>query len=779
MKTPWFERPWVASALFWGVMLTAWLGLYGHALLEPGNHLFMSHGDGLKNAYTYLYYIQQNESWTEFEGMLYPFGEHFVYTDCIPLMGLMMRALDSWFPGTGASAIPVLNLAMILSILIGGWLVFRILVELDVRPHLAAWVAPGIILLSPPSLRLGFGHYAMAFLWMIPLVWWLWIKWWKAPRKMGWLATMALANLCLFFIHPYPGLMGVGFQLVAISLATVFRKVSWQKGATGIAIAVFLPILLFRLPIALVDTHPDRTDNPSGLFSFRAELDDIFVPTTAPLRPLLDQVVDIHQKAEALNYVGLPAVLWIGFLIAGVIRRISHKEWPTWIQALSSNQLWGLSLLAALPMLIFAFGFPFSSFPKLAEVFPVFKQFRAVGRFAWMFYFTFTAGAVLSLQAWWVQAESQSMRRWVLAGIVFSGGIWLWEGIDQHRPLVAEYHRNPQFFEPSQMPEDWQEVYEAVDAESFQAILPLPFCFMGSEQFHLPMDWRIIQPSFTFSAASGLPLMTGMLTRTDMAETRQLVELIAPDWYPKKLEKQLDADHDILVLFAKIPLSLHETSLRLKGKLLHETETLAAYALSPKDLFANQSHQWWTWAQAKDAPIWDGTSDWPQDSTGTSWYLDGPTPEVIPRKAGDQAWHLPKSGKHLLHEFEPYTFAAGKTYELSVWGYNAPQDALNMYLRLGVETWNSDREAWEQKYVVCDQARVVTEEWSLISLRFEVPEPNEPVRIFSWGTNHDYGEVIYDEMLIHEQGKDVWRWIESDDFPRTLFWNNHWIDQPK
>ena len=63
-----------------------WLiGFYGNIIFDPNNHLFSVDGDGIKNYFTYAYQIKHNHSFINFEGMNYPYGEHFLYTDCHPV----------------------------------------------------------------------------------------------------------------------------------------------------------------------------------------------------------------------------------------------------------------------------------------------------------------------------------------------------------------------------------------------------------------------------------------------------------------------------------------------------------------------------------------------------------------------------------------------------------------------------------------------------------------------------------------------------------------------
>ena len=49
---------------------------YGKILLHPNSYLFSADGDAMKNYYTYAYFIKNNHSNTNFEGMNYPYGEH-------------------------------------------------------------------------------------------------------------------------------------------------------------------------------------------------------------------------------------------------------------------------------------------------------------------------------------------------------------------------------------------------------------------------------------------------------------------------------------------------------------------------------------------------------------------------------------------------------------------------------------------------------------------------------------------------------------------------------
>jgi len=65
--------------------LIAWV-LYGAQFETWGNQIPGTGEDGAKNYYTVAYHIEHDSSYTWFNGMNYPYGEHAVYTDNQPLV---------------------------------------------------------------------------------------------------------------------------------------------------------------------------------------------------------------------------------------------------------------------------------------------------------------------------------------------------------------------------------------------------------------------------------------------------------------------------------------------------------------------------------------------------------------------------------------------------------------------------------------------------------------------------------------------------------------------
>ena len=108
--------------LLLGILLVMVGFFYRQPLLEP-NQTFMGGGfDGLKNYYTPWYHAKYDSTYTHFQGMNYPYGDHVVFADAQPLLSNAIKLF-----GLGDWTVAIVNYALILSIFLTGRLLFRIL----------------------------------------------------------------------------------------------------------------------------------------------------------------------------------------------------------------------------------------------------------------------------------------------------------------------------------------------------------------------------------------------------------------------------------------------------------------------------------------------------------------------------------------------------------------------------------------------------------------------------------------------------------------------------
>jgi len=356
------------------------LFFYGEAMLRPNAYIFRHVGDAVKNYYTYVYHARHDASLTEFNGMQYPYGEHYLYTDCHPILTNIIQALG---PNVEHYSIGIMNFLMLFSIYLTFFLVYFLLLQFKINHWLACLFAITITLLQPQIFRIT-GHMALSYSMAIPLCWILLNQWYKQPSSIILPAILFFTNLIWLFTHAYLGVIVIFFQGCFFLFYSVLNK--RRRWSIGNLIFTAIPIILFRLFLSGTDNHPDRTDNPSGFMNYAAELDDLFLPHHPPLRPFLDNFFSITLQDDAWCYVGISfGILFVIGLFGFLLKKNSLFR-----KSLFSNKALNIAGLSAIVVFMFAATFPFKDFPILIDYFPIVKQFRGTGRFTWVMFYVFS-----------------------------------------------------------------------------------------------------------------------------------------------------------------------------------------------------------------------------------------------------------------------------------------------------------------------------------------------------------------------------------------------------
>ena len=516
--------------LFWG----EWLFHAGSSMLTQGGV------DGIKNYYALSWYLEHNESWTQFEGMNHPNGDLVVFTDGHPLLAWLLRCVGIG----GCAAVGVLNLLILLSILPATWFTSRILQAENISPVPAAFLALLVVVVLPQWERLG-GHFSLSHMWVIPLLVWLLYKTLQSAPSARRNALFALASLALYFTHPYLGLMasglalGVGFWSV---LLTTTQKNKWLGFALGAGI---LPILIFQGWIWVFDTHLNRPTDPSGFWQNHSHIAALLTPQHGPLARLLQGVFNGGNiRWEVRAYIGF-AALALGVVRATLfIRERKVSVDPT--NAAMNVLLGSTSLLA-----LFSLGWIFQAFPALVDWFSPVKNFRVLGRFAWPWVYFVN----LALLGWaWKQSFASKLSRNVLLAVLLLG---FWEAGEWHWALGRESIKTAnKFSEP--LGEAMQDVIEFAAQHGCTSILPLPYFHKGSEFWDTPADELLVEQTMMASFHSGLPMLSSIMSRTSIEETRTHLSWRSPFPYEKNGLHALEVEGNLLVAMRKDLLSPQE-----------------------------------------------------------------------------------------------------------------------------------------------------------------------------------------------------------------------------
>jgi hypothetical protein len=219
---------------------------YGEVILHPNSYFFSNEGDAIKNYFTYAYHIKNDASYLNFSGMNYPYGEHFMYTDCHPVLANLFKFLATKFDFFKEHSIGILNSLMILSIFLTFIVSYFLLLQFKISKWFSVLFAISIAVLAPQIFRMG-GHFALSYSVAIPLSWLLLLKTQVVIRKNFYFILLFLNLLFWLFIHAYLGLIILFFLLSLVSINFLRDKEKRSKISfyTKQFSVLIIPIILF------------------------------------------------------------------------------------------------------------------------------------------------------------------------------------------------------------------------------------------------------------------------------------------------------------------------------------------------------------------------------------------------------------------------------------------------------------------------------------------------------------------------------------------------------
>jgi hypothetical protein len=746
---------------------------YGKVILQPDSYLFNDKGDAVKNYFTYAYHIKHDSSFIDFEGMNYPYGEHFLYTDCHPALAVLIKLSSPVSDFFSTYSIGILNFLMILSVFLTFIICYFLLREFDINKWFSVLFSLGITVLAPQIFRLS-GHFALSYSIAIPLSWFMVIKYLKHNEQSFYLVILFINNLFWIFIHAYLGVIVVSFlTLIVIGKYTLDKsRIKKTLFYLRTCFVIVFPVVIFYLFTVLTDDHTGRTDHPSGFFQYNAEPDDIFFPNHPPLKPLLDKMTGniISQQWEAWSYIGFSTtILFLSLLILSV-KKLVRKSKSTPLNNFFSSELLNISLVAAFIVLLFAMAFPFKLIPGLVDFIPVVKQFRATGRFAWPFYFAATVFAAFTFQKLYADSFKKGRSTMALSLCIAVGLLNIAEGLPYHMESSVNITKSGNLFNKKLLPEAYEKAVNTINPEDYQAILTLPFYYQGSESYSRPRYDETSLVSMCVSYQTGIPLICANLTRTSIRESKNIVQIVSPDFYYKQILNDLPDNKPFLVIRTKDAITYYEQDILMKCEPVFVSENISLFTLKKADLFTNNAQAYYNNFKQLEPSLIRRDQFYLSDDSSFLYYNGFENLKSDKPFRGKGGFQSVKKGKNTLAEFQPYSFAAGKEYQVSVWMFNGLNHALDNWFRLIVEEYDEETNTWASTTYFPEQSEVINGDWSLAGGSFKIKKPGNRIFIVTKGKNDAKEPLFIDDLLIRESGVDVFGINEND---KKLFYNNH------
>ncbi len=452
-----------------------------------------------------------------------------------------------------------------------------------VGPWFAGPFAVVIAFLSPQLARFA-GHYALSYAFFIPLIWYLLIRL-EASRPWLWTLILALSVLAFTFIQPYYLLIAVAFLgsiLLWDGLLFVFRK---KKPVAFLPklVALLFPFVVFTAYMAIADPYTDRPAAPYGLFGYVASIQSVFVPVMEPFRSLFTSYffrLFVPAHWEGYAFVGLvPTFLGVCALALFAYKR----KWRSAMNPVLPNALQSVWIPAFIVLLFSMAVFHHLGLNWLGEHFSAIRQFRSLGRMAWVFYYVFAVWAVVYLYRMYRFLASRSngqLKPLAISLVFLSLGWWTLDTIVNIKAVKEQMIANrngKEFFGPN-FRDDL--LSKGIDPADFQAIIPLPFELIGSEKVELSPFSKATPIAMQAAFSTGIPMMNGVMSRTSLSVTEQLAQLVADPLMPRTALSKFPDNRDLLLIVSKGELSEGERFLKENAAPLFSESDYSLYRLN-------------------------------------------------------------------------------------------------------------------------------------------------------------------------------------------------------
>ncbi|MEZ4774381.1 MAG: hypothetical protein R3D00_14445 [Bacteroidia bacterium] len=739
---------------------------FGDAFFHPNQYIFSGAGDGLRAYYATSYELLYGHFGT-FRGVMYPHGVPQVYMDMNPLVTGIMKVFQS-FINIEPYTVGFINTLMILAFFPAAFFNFR-LFQKSLIPAAPAIIFALIITFMAPQIRRLTGHFPLAYSFFVPMIWLVLLRVGENRQTGKWLLVYAGLTSLFSFTHPYYFLLGgafmVSYLLVHFLQNKPLRRKNVQFYLAGVGTALLPGIILKIWEMVTTPQDAQFVSYPYGFLNYMAGFESVFLPSQPPLFDMWRLLIPVRRlDSEGYAYVGFVGLLVL-LSVTGRIFILWRKKKRNRILRPVLPDTLRISLWAGALLLIPAFAYPFQLFPDLLDLVPFIRQFRSMGRLAWVFYHVFMVFSAFYIYAFYRALRIQ--HKTVLATMLLFLSVFSWvaEAVilaKNERKIILANHI-------SHFPErqaDFSHILSEAgkNAADFQAIIALPFFHIGSEKLQIS-DWMANRLAFAVSRHTGLPMVNFTAARTPLSYSLEAVNLVSHPLIPKELPGKIDDPRPFLVIYPGGNLSPGEQFILDRARPIGNFGETQFYSLGLPDLSYDRIG-FTTAVNNENDSLWASAGE-------LSYSPPSASPPLYWNNFGDDGG-LP--GKLVLNSNQKFTTLYDGV--LSVTENNFPLElsfwtnldiGSNYLSHINVKQYKGERMVDWQKIPIVD-TRDVMEKMARVSVPFTVLEPKNRVLIDTRSENR-----WFDNILICPATTRVKGYFAGDS---CMMYNNYLICQP-
>ncbi len=524
------------------VVCVAWYLSY--IVTDPSHMLIALGGDSGMTYHAYLYHVlYEKGTWTTC--MNYPYGDNITYKGALPMLSLPLSYIKDVIPISIETALAIMHLAIALSYVLGIVYTYKILSFFNVRPLIAAIFSCLLILLSPQVFRL-LGHFGLTYVCVIPMTFYWTLRYYHSNHSKYALYLFLLGTI-VSFSHLYFGAIifaWVVFYSVGYSIfvsGSLGVKLKHSAVILSSMLGMFLVLKSFMILTDPVKDRPKFQSDAARHITYKTQL---ITSARSPFWEMMQKnklwTGDVSaDNDEGYAYLGLAAIFIVSVsLLTGIVLIFKRRDrllvgeqkfQPVWLFIACCALLLGMDVPYRLGM------------ASLFEYTGTFKQFRALGRFSWIFYYVIVVYAVVVLNNWYARLSASGRSFIGYALVIIAVVIWGVE-VKGYADLIRERnsHGPDQYnFFFSRHEKGWKQYLQerGLQASDFQGMILLPFANEGTEKLAVSND----QTSWLMTLAGAaaielhLPIVDAFIARASWSQAEAQVRLVAGPYADKPL----------------------------------------------------------------------------------------------------------------------------------------------------------------------------------------------------------------------------------------------------
>ena len=762
------------------VLAFAWIFFFFHdVVIHPNAHLFNEYGDGIKAFYVYADHIKNDVSYNQQRNMNYPYGQTFVFTDGQPAIANAVKLLSHFIPLLNTRSIAIYNCLILGSFILCAWFLALILRRFRLPPLFVVAGAFCITALSPQIWRIS-GHPTMSYACFFPIAWYLLLRIVDSGFKIKWIFLALLNTTFWFFVHPYLGMVITffyGFYFLVKLIADYRNKIISLRTVLLSILLLSIPVLLLKIYTAHYDIHQYRSEYPWGFWVFYTAPGPVFLPHSGAFAPVFEYFFNhqsIRWDMEKLNYVGLAIDAILVVMIFRLFRFMIRRRYSRF-GVLAQDPNLRIAMTAAIFTLLFAMCIPFKwGLQSVVDHLGFLRQFRALGRFGWVFYYVCTVYGVYSfyLICRYLRTKKLYLLSNTLMVLFFS--MFIIEAYPDIKEKAKWALLPKNLFNPQLIPEELNALIAEVNKqkESHQCIVTLPFFHVGTENFGVEYTESNINISCMISYWCNIPMMASSAARSPIIEGRNIMQFFSPGYISKDIQKDLPSKKNFLVLYDKQKLNDQERSVLERSSKLYDNGKYELWSLSYDEAFRDNSADYIKRFNAVKDSLQAKDNFLVSNSSDSMYYISYDSHKSPLTYKGEGALEARKGDLTVLFSSDGQ-LRPGMDYTVNFWYYNKGE--LRNQLLCAIEECDQDGNncKWE---ITWDPrtSMVIDGDWSLLEMKFNLKEPSEKVRIFVQGDEKSNQKIYIDEFLLRPSSTDIYAAMNNGN-GRYLFYNNNWI----